>query len=122
MSLAANRRADLLGPLFARLDRSSVVNIILSIAVQTASYLVTAETAVEIHVLPDKMGVYVSNCFLQLSEWFEELRTELLDGKLAENVEGAAQLLRQFHRQKEATIEAAVNTINEGESLLEQLG
>ena len=33
MSLAANRRADLLGPLFARLDRSSVVNIILSIAV-----------------------------------------------------------------------------------------
>ena len=57
-----------------------------------------------------------------MSAWFEELRADLLDGKLAENVDEAAQLLRQFHRQKEATIEAAVNTINEGESLLEQLG
>lgn len=73
------------------------------------------------------MPVVISPCWhfdscLQLSAWFEELRTELLDGTLAENVEDAAQLLRQFHRQKEATIEAAVNTINEGESLLEQLG
>jgi len=57
-----------------------------------------------------------------LTSWFEELRTELLTGDLAENVDEAAQLLRQFHRQREATVEAAVNTINEGESLLEQIG
>ncbi|KAF6021902.1 trio [Bugula neritina] len=58
----------------------------------------------------------------ELSEWFEELRAELLDGKLAEDVGEATLLVNQFHRQKEATTEAAVNTINEGESLLEQLG
>lgn len=66
--------------------------------------------------------VQFSVAVIQLSEWFEELRAELLDGKLAEDVGEATLLVNQFHRQKEATTEAAVNTINEGESLLEQLG
>lgn len=57
----------------------------------------------------------------QLSSWFEELRQELQSDEVAENVEGAEQLLEQFNQQRDSTIDAAMNTVSEGEALLEEL-
>ncbi|KFM67263.1 Triple functional domain protein, partial [Stegodyphus mimosarum] len=56
----------------------------------------------------------------ELSSWFEELRQELKSDEVAENVEGAEQLLEQFNQQRDSTIDAAMNTISEGEALLEE--
>lgn len=41
--------------------------------------------------------------------------------EVAENVEGAEQLLEQFNQQRDSTIDAAMNTVSEGEALLEEL-
>lgn len=57
----------------------------------------------------------------QLTSWLEELQQELQSSEIADSVEGAEQLLGQFNAQRETTIEAAINTVSEGENLLEQL-
>ncbi|KAL3855027.1 hypothetical protein ACJMK2_014257 [Sinanodonta woodiana] len=56
-----------------------------------------------------------------LTCWLEELQQELQSSEIADSVEGAQQLLEQFNQQRETTIEAAMNTVQEGENLLEQL-
>lgn len=60
-------------------------------------------------------------CIPQLTNWLEELHTELQSTQLADSVEGAEQLIAQFNQQRETTVEAAINTVGEGETLLEQL-
>lgn len=57
----------------------------------------------------------------ELTSWFEELRQELQSDEVAESVEGAEQLLEQFSQQRDSTVDAAMNTITEGETLLEEL-
>ncbi|GIY93513.1 triple functional domain protein [Caerostris extrusa] len=57
----------------------------------------------------------------ELTSWFDELRQELQSDEVAENVEGAEQLLEQFNQQRDSTIDAAMNTVSEGEALLEEL-
>lgn len=58
---------------------------------------------------------------LQLTNWLEDLHTELQSTELADSVEGAEHLIAQFNQQRETTVEAAINTVGEGETLLEQL-
>ena len=58
---------------------------------------------------------------LQLTCWLEELQNELQSSEIADTVEGAEQLLAQFNQQRDTTIDAAMNTVGEGENLLEQL-
>lgn len=68
------------------------------------------------------MKIYLrKTSIFQLSSWFEELRQELQSDEVAENVEGAEQLLEQFNQQRDSTIDAAMNTVSEGEALLEEL-
>lgn len=57
----------------------------------------------------------------ELSSWFEELRAELQSNKVADSAEAAEQLLGQFTQQRDSTLDAAVSTISEGETLLEEL-
>ncbi|KAI8761241.1 triple functional domain protein, partial [Biomphalaria glabrata] len=57
----------------------------------------------------------------ELTNWLEDLHTELQSTELADSVEGAEQLIAQFNQQRETTVEAAINTVGEGETLLEQL-
>ncbi|KAK6165753.1 hypothetical protein SNE40_022615 [Patella caerulea] len=57
----------------------------------------------------------------ELTSWLEELQQELQSSEIADSVEGAEQLLAQFNQQRETTIEAAMHTVGEGESLLQQL-
>ena len=57
----------------------------------------------------------------QLTNWLEELHTELQSTELADSVEGAEQLLVVFNQHRDTTVEAAINTVGEGEQLLEQL-
>ncbi|BFZ15658.1 hypothetical protein BsWGS_18696 [Bradybaena similaris] len=57
----------------------------------------------------------------ELTNWLEDLYTELQSTELADSVEGAEQLIAQFNQQRETTVEAAINTVGEGETLLEQL-
>ncbi|GFR65324.1 kalirin [Elysia marginata] len=57
----------------------------------------------------------------ELTNWLENLHTELQSTELANSVEGAEQLMAQFNQQRETTVEAAINTVGEGETLLEQL-
>lgn len=56
-----------------------------------------------------------------MTNWLEDLHTELQSTELADSVEGAEQLIAQFNQQRETTVEAAINTVGEGETLLEQL-
>ena len=58
---------------------------------------------------------------LQLTCWLEELQNELQSSEIADTVEGAELLLNQFNQQRDTTIDAAMNTVGEGENLLEQL-
>ncbi|XP_076464394.1 triple functional domain protein-like [Babylonia areolata] len=57
----------------------------------------------------------------ELTNWLEELHGELQGGDMADTVEGAEQLLAQFTQQRQSTMEAAINTVSEGQTLLEQL-
>ncbi|XP_064466147.1 triple functional domain protein-like isoform X2 [Ornithodoros turicata] len=57
----------------------------------------------------------------ELTGWFEELRAELQSNKVADSAETAEQLLEQFTQQRDSTLDAAVSTISEGETLLEEL-
>uniref|UniRef100_T1IXB4 Uncharacterized protein n=1 Tax=Strigamia maritima TaxID=126957 RepID=T1IXB4_STRMM len=57
----------------------------------------------------------------ELSTWADELKQELQSNEISESVEGAEHLLDQFTQQRNSTIDAAVNTVTEGEALLEEL-
>ena len=57
----------------------------------------------------------------QLTTWFDELKVELSSSEIADCVETAEQLIGQLEQQKEATTDACVNTITEGESILDQI-
>ena len=58
---------------------------------------------------------------LQLTTWFDELKVELSSSEIADCVETGEQLIGQFEQQKEATTDACVNTITEGENILDQI-
>ena len=60
-------------------------------------------------------------CVVQLTNWLEDLHGELQSSDIADTVEGAEQLLAQFNQQRQTTLEAAINTVSEGQALLEQL-
>ncbi|KAL8612455.1 hypothetical protein ACOMHN_058583 [Nucella lapillus] len=57
----------------------------------------------------------------ELTNWLEDLHGELQSCDMADTVEGAEQLLAQFTQQRQTTLEAAINTVSEGQTLLEQL-
>lgn len=57
----------------------------------------------------------------KLNAWFEELKQELQSCEIADTIEGSHELIIQFEQQREATVNASINTIREGEHLLEQL-
>ena len=58
---------------------------------------------------------------LQLNNWFGDLRTELSGNEVADTVQGAEELLSQFSQQKDATLDACINTISEGHNLIQHL-
>ena len=58
---------------------------------------------------------------MQLTNWFDELKNELQSSDIADTVERAEGLITQFNQQKDATIDASINTISEGQTLLDQL-
>ena len=58
---------------------------------------------------------------MQLTTWFDELKVELFSSEIADCVETGEQLIGQFEQQKEATTDACVNTITEGENILDQI-
>lgn len=58
---------------------------------------------------------------MQLTGWFEELKTELQSTQVANSVEAASEALQHFQQQKEVTISAYDSTSNEGRALVEQL-
>jgi len=63
------------------------------------------------------MAVFV----VQLNLWFEELKQELKSSEIAETIADCEAMITQFGQQRDATIDAFVSTISEGESLLQQL-
>ena len=65
--------------------------------------------------------VYRTVCLFQLTCWLEELQNELQSSEIADALEGAEQLIAQFNQQRETTLDAAMNTVGEGENLLEKL-
>ena len=67
------------------------------------------------------VNVHTFSYTFQLFSWFEDLKTELQSSEIADTVEGAEELLQQFTQQKQATIDAIINTISEGQNLLDQL-
>ena len=52
---------------------------------------------------------------------YDELKGELTSSELADTVEGAEDMLIHFEQQKDSTLDASANTIQEGESLLKHL-
>ncbi|XP_021366305.1 triple functional domain protein-like isoform X1 [Mizuhopecten yessoensis] len=68
-----------------------------------------------------EMAVFFYTHVHELTSWLEELQQELQSSEIADTVEGAEQLLGQFNQQRETTIEAAINTVSEGENLLEEI-
>ncbi|XP_052080801.1 triple functional domain protein-like isoform X2 [Mytilus californianus] len=78
-------------------------------------------TALERRRVTLDMTVFFYTHVHELTCWLEELQQELQSSEIADTVEGAEQLLGQFNQQRETTIEAAINTVSEGENLLEQL-
>ena len=57
---------------------------------------------------------------LQLTAWFDELKQQLEGNDIADSVDAAEELLAQFNQQKEVTQDACINTVSEGETLLDQ--
>jgi len=49
------------------------------------------------------------------------LRQELQSSEVAETIEGCEAMIAQFGQQRQATIDACVSTVSEGDSLLEQM-
>ena len=58
---------------------------------------------------------------MQLNLWFDELRQELQSCEVANSIVGCEEMITHFGEQRQATIDACVSTVNEAESLLEQL-
>ncbi|XP_023330642.1 triple functional domain protein isoform X4 [Eurytemora carolleeae] len=58
----------------------------------------------------------------ELGSWLAELKGELASEEVAETAENAERLLDQFSTQRESTLDALQSTIQEGESLLRELG
>ncbi|UYV76149.1 TRIO [Cordylochernes scorpioides] len=67
------------------------------------------------------LGVMFYTHEKELSSWFEELRQELQSEEVADSVQGAEQLIKQFTQQRDSTLEATLSTITEGENLQEEL-
>ena len=59
--------------------------------------------------------------FYQLTKWLEDLHRKLQCSEMASTVEGAEHLLQQFNQQRHTTLESAINTVGEGQAILEQL-
>ena len=64
---------------------------------------------------------FEGDVILQLNILFEELFVELQSSETADDVEGSEDLLVQLNQQQEATADACISTVNEGENLLDQL-
>lgn len=64
---------------------------------------------------------FICSSLLQLTTWFDELKVELSSSEIADCVETAEQLIGQLEQQKEATTDACINTITEGENILDQI-
>jgi len=74
------------------------------------------------HCITNNIWIIYNHVFLpQLTCWLEELQSELQSSEIADTVDGAEQLLAQFNQQRDTTLDAAMNTVGEGENLLEQL-
>ncbi|XP_071823329.1 triple functional domain protein-like isoform X3 [Apostichopus japonicus] len=59
----------------------------------------------------------------ELSSWFKELEAELNIGTdVAVSVEEAENEVAKFEHQREITLDASVNTVSEGQSIIDQLG
>lgn len=66
-------------------------------------------------------SVIISIDVARTSYRYDELKTELTSSELADTVEGADDMLIHFEQQKESTIDASANTIQEGQTLLKHL-
>ena len=60
-------------------------------------------------------------CYSQLTAWYKELRETLDSDEVADCVEDAEDALAQFEHQRDITVDASVNTISEGQNLIDQL-
>ncbi|XP_052674047.1 kalirin-like isoform X2 [Crassostrea angulata] len=78
-------------------------------------------TALERRKATIQMAVDFYTHVHELTSWLEDLQQELQSSEIADTVEGAEQLLDQFNQQREITIESAINTVSEGENLLEEI-
>ena len=58
---------------------------------------------------------------LQLTAWYRELQESLSSEQTSEAAEGAEEDLAQFEHQRDITIDASVNTISEGQNLVDHL-
>ena len=58
---------------------------------------------------------------LQLTGWVDELRQELQQDEIAENLETAERLLEQCAQHRTSCLEACASTIAQGEALLQEL-
>lgn len=64
-----------------------------------------------------------SPLYFQLSSWFKELEAELNIGtEVAVSVEQAEDEVVKFDHQRDITLDASVNTVSEGQSIIDQLG
>ncbi|XP_077997965.1 triple functional domain protein-like [Glandiceps talaboti] len=57
----------------------------------------------------------------ELQLWFSELKDNLQSDELSESVEGSEELLARFEHQRQITVDACVNTISEGQTLIDAL-
>ncbi len=65
---------------------------------------------------------YISSLLpLQLTAWYKELKETLDSNEIADSVETAEEALAQFEHQRDITVDASVNTISEGQNLIDQL-
>ena len=69
----------------------------------------------------DRVSLLIST-LLQLSKWLDDLKQDLQQsGEYGDNAEVCQRNLEQFLLQRDATLEACINTIAEGEALLREL-
>lgn len=61
------------------------------------------------------------NFHLQLTAWYKELQESLSSEETSDEVDGAEEDLAKFEHQRDITIDASVNTISEGQNLVDHL-